>query len=88
MNDKCCEITCGADACRSCGSCRTEHNEDPVDNCPKQPTHRTTANCQRIKELEERIEALEQLLVCYRVGKNPSEALHRKLEKTKQALKG
>jgi hypothetical protein len=42
---------------------------------------------QQIKELEERIEALEQLLVCYRVGKNPSEALHRKLEETKQALK-
>ena len=40
----------------------------------------------RIKELEERIEVLEQLLVCYRVGRNPSEALHRKLEKTKQAL--
>ena len=43
---------------------------------------------ERIEEFEERIEALEQLLVCYRVGKNPSEALHRKLEKTKQALKG
>ena len=52
MNDKCCEITCGADACSICGACRTEHNEDPVDNCPKHPIHRTTANCQRIKELK------------------------------------
>lgn len=43
---------------------------------------------EQITKLEERIEATEQLLVCYRVGKNPSEALHRKLEKTKQALKG
>ena len=43
---------------------------------------------ERIKNLDERIEALERLLVCYRVRKNPSEALHRKLEKTKQALEG
>ena len=45
-------------------------------------------NTERIKNLDERIEALERLLVCYRVRKNPSEALHRKLEKTKQALEG
>ncbi len=42
----------------------------------------------QILNLKARNEALEQLLVCYRVGKNPSEALHRKLEKTKQALEG
>lgn len=56
MNDKCCEITCGADACSICGACRTEHNEDPVDNCPKNPIHRTTVNCQRIKELKALLE--------------------------------
>ena len=39
-----------------------------------------------IKLLWRRIDALEQLLVCYRVGKNPTEKLHTKLEKTKKAM--
>lgn len=37
-------------------------------------------------EYKERVEALEALLVCYRLGKQPSEALHQKLAKTKKAL--
>ena len=40
----------------------------------------------RIKALEERNEALEQLLVCYRMGKRASETLLKKLEKTHKAL--
>lgn len=40
----------------------------------------------RNKKLKARIEALEQLLVCYRIGKNPSEKLHKMLDKTKQEL--
>jgi len=39
-----------------------------------------------VKLLWERIDALEQLLVCYRVGKNPTERLHTKLEKTKKTM--
>ena len=39
-----------------------------------------------IKILMSRIDALEQLLVCYRVGKNPTEKLHTRLDKTKKAL--
>lgn len=31
---------CGADICQYCGHCSTEHNEDPVDNCPKKPLHK------------------------------------------------
>ncbi len=38
------------------------------------------------KLLKERLEALEALLICYRVQKNPSEKLHKKLDKTKRAL--
>ena len=56
MEHKCCEITCGADACPSCGACLTEHNEDPVTNHPKQTIHRTTVNCDRIKELKAQLE--------------------------------
>ena len=37
--------------------------------------------------LKERNEALEELLICYRTQKRPSEKLYRKLDKTKQALK-
>jgi len=40
------------------------------------------------KQLKLRVEALDELLVCYRVGKRPSEQLFAKLEKSKQALKG
>jgi len=39
------------------------------------------------KRLRERLDAVEELNVCYRLGRQPSEKLHRKLEKTKQALK-
>jgi allophanate hydrolase subunit 1 len=41
----------------------------------------------RTERLEERIEALKQLLVCYRIGKLPTEKLHQLLDKTKKALK-
>jgi phage pi2 protein 07 len=43
---------------------------------------------EQLKVKDERIEAIEQLLVCYRLGKRPTEKLFSKLEKTKQALKG
>lgn len=36
--------------------------------------------------MEERTGALERLLVCYRMGTAPSEALHRELERTRDAL--
>lgn len=36
-----------------------------------------------VTALLERIDALEGLLVCYRIGKNPTESLHRKLDRTK-----
>ena len=39
-----------------------------------------------IKLLWNRIDALEQLLVCYRIDKRPSEKLFTKLEKTKKAM--
>ena len=39
-----------------------------------------------IKLLWERIDVLEKLLVCYRVGKHPSEKLFTKLEKTKKSI--
>lgn len=39
-----------------------------------------------VKILMSRIDALEQLLVCYRIGKNPTEKLHNQLDKTKKAL--
>jgi len=35
------------------------------------------------KEANKRIEALEELLVCYRVGRRPSERLFNELNKTK-----
>lgn len=35
---------------------------------------------------EDRIAALEAMLVCYRVGKRPTERLHQRLEATKIAL--
>lgn len=36
MNNEC--IDCGAETCSKCGQCLTLHNEDPVDNCPKNPS--------------------------------------------------
>lgn len=39
-----------------------------------------------VKILMARIDALELLLVCYRLKKPPSEKLHTKLAKTKKAL--
>ena len=36
--------------------------------------------------LRERVDALESLLVCYRVGKRPTEALLKKLDTTRAAL--
>lgn len=36
-----------------------------------------------MRSLLERIDALEGLLVCYRIGKHPTESLFRKLERTK-----
>lgn len=38
------------------------------------------------KPYRDRIEALEQLLACYRIGKPPSESLHRRLDKTRAVL--
>ena len=40
-------LECGADICSICGACLTEHNEDPVNNCPEQSIHRTTKLTQR-----------------------------------------
>ena len=42
---------------------------------------------ERCDELQKRNEALEELLVCYRLQKRPPEKLFNKLDKTKQALK-
>ena len=39
-----------------------------------------------VKLLWDRIDALEKLLVCYRVGKHPSEKLFTELEKTKKSI--
>ena len=63
MEHICCENDCGADACKSCGACLTEHTEDPVDNCPKNPKHRTTTNCERIKELEAENDKFKDALI-------------------------
>jgi len=43
-------------------------------------------NKEKVKILWARIDALEQLLACYRVGKNPTEKLFTKLDKTKKAI--
>ena len=89
MKHKCCEPACGADACSYCGGCLTEHNEDPIMNCPKQPIHRTSANCKRIKGLETIIqEAANDLYDLYDKCNNTTEpevygailGLHERLE--------
>lgn len=41
-----------------------------------------------VEPYRKRIEALEALLACYRTGRQPSEALHRRLEQTRAALEG
>lgn len=38
------------------------------------------------EHLRARLDAVERLLVCYRIGKQPSEKLHRDLERTRRAL--
>lgn len=43
-------------------------------------------NNKKLKILWARIDALEKLLVCYRVGRSPSEKLHVELDKTKKVL--
>lgn len=40
----------------------------------------------RVKALEDMIKIKDEFLVCYRVGKRPSEALFKRLEKTKKIL--
>ena len=40
----------------------------------------------KIKKLEARLEAVEQLLVCYRLGKRPTEKLMTELDSTRKAL--
>lgn len=47
--------------------------------------HRT-ADLDDVTPYQRRIAALEDLLVCYRTGRQPSEALHRRLEATRAAL--
>jgi predicted RNase H-like nuclease (RuvC/YqgF family) len=44
------------------------------------------ASQQRERELGDRRDALERLLACYRSGSQPSEKLHRDLERTRRAL--
>ena len=44
-------------------------------------------NSEKLKILWARIDALEQLLVCYRVGKRPSEKLFTKLNRTEKDIK-
>ena len=39
-----------------------------------------------MKILWDRIDALEQLLACYRVGGSPTEKLHKKLNSTRKAI--
>ena len=39
-----------------------------------------------VTRLRERNDALEKLLVCFRIGRAPSEKLHRELERTREAL--
>ena len=48
--------------------------------------HRIVQCCNSHDALVDRIEALEELLVCYRIGRRPTEKLHKKLDKTKAAL--
>lgn len=51
--------------------------------------HRELEACrQSRKAAVERIEALQGLLACYRTGRQPSETLHQKLERTRRALEG
>ncbi len=47
---------------------------------------KSDADDRRIAVRDARIEALEGLLVCYRIGKQPTEKLHRQLEHTRAAL--
>ena len=60
----------------------------PFDEDPANNRSELDLCIDEIKILKERNEALEQLLICYRVGKNPSEKLHKMLDRTKQALEG
>ncbi len=48
-------------------------------------THR---HCEHWNHAAARIAALEQLLVCYRTGRQPSEKLHRELARTRKQLAG
>ena len=56
----CCD--CGALVCKQCGACSTEHNEDPVDNCPKKPIHTTSVSCKVVKQLEAENKSLKEIL--------------------------
>ena len=58
----CCEPSCGADACKYCGYCRTEHSEDSVNPCPDKPKHRTTAKCDYIDRLTAENKAKDDVL--------------------------
>lgn len=42
---------------------------------------------QLLEEMAEAVAAKDQLLVCYRTGKRPSEALFKKLDKAEKTLK-
>lgn len=43
-----------------------------------------TTDAEKIAHYAARVRALEDLLVCYRLGKRPSEALHRRLAETRR----
>lgn len=44
------------------------------------------AEARRARELEARVEALEQLTTCYRIGRHPPEKLLNELTRTRAAL--
>jgi len=59
--EKCLEPACGADACSECGACLTEHNEDPVNNCPDEPKHFTT----RLRKSQEPLPQFKDIIGLY-----------------------
>lgn len=64
----------------------------PLEDCDRAASAEMLAYMMRehaaasVKPFREHITALNELLVCYRLGKLPSEALHRRLERSRAAI--